>query len=177
MDDRALVETLRSGDAHAATHLVERFKGVVFGLCYRMMRNREDAEDVVQETFLRAFRGISGFDPDRPIRPWLLGIAANRCRTAITRRTRRPHQAVATDEYVDHRPGLDDPDDLRGDLERALGHLREEYRLVFTLYHEQDLPYEEIAQVVGRPVGTVKTWIHRARAELAADLSRRGIHC
>lgn len=177
MDDRVLVEALRSGDSRAPGLLIERFQGVVFGLCFRMLRDRHDAEDVMQETFLRALRGVSGFDGDRPLRPWLLGIAANRCRTALSKRTRRPQVVENAEERADHRPGLADPDDLAGELERALEQIRPEYRLVFALYHEQGLPYEEIARAVERPIGTVKTWLHRARAELADHLIRRGVHC
>ena len=177
MDDRGLVETLRSGDPQGPSLLVDRFHGLVFGLCLRMMRHRQDAEDVVQETFVRALSAIGGFDPDRPLRPWLLGIAANRCRTALGRRSKRPLIAESAEEAVDHRPGLTDPDDLAGELERALGRLRPDYRLVFVLFHEQGLPYDEIALTIDRPVGTVKTWLHRARAELADDLTRRGVQC
>ena len=175
MDDRALVDALRAGDPLAPGELVERFHGVVFGLCFRMMRHRHDAEDVAQETMVRALRGIAGFDGSRPLRPWLLGIAANRCRTALGRKTRRPILDENPHEHVDRRPGLADPDDLAGELERAIDRLRPDYRLVFVLFHEQGLPYEEIGQAVGRPVGTVKTWLHRARAELAEHLVRRGL--
>jgi RNA polymerase sigma-70 factor (ECF subfamily) len=177
MDDRELVGALRAGEPQAARLLIERYQGVVFGLCLRMLAHRHDAEDVTQETFVRALRGIAGFDADRPVRPWLLGIAANRCRTALSRRGRRPVLAESVEDRVDHRPGLADPDDLAGELERALGRLRPEYRLVFSLFHEQNLAYEEIGQAIGRPVGTVKTWLHRARAELADHLSRRGVRC
>jgi RNA polymerase sigma factor (sigma-70 family) len=179
MDDPALVEALRSGDPQAPRLLIERFQGVVFGLCYRMMSHRQDAEDVAQETFLRALRAIAGFDSTRPLRPWLLEIAANRCRTAMARRARRPQTASAgaIEDRPDPRPGLADPEDLAGELERGLQALRPEYRLVFALFHEQNLSYEEIAQAISRPVGTIKTWLHRARAQLAEDLSRRGVHC
>ena len=179
MDDPALVEALRAGDPQAPRLLIERYQGVVFGLCYRMLSHRQDAEDVAQETFLRALRAIAGFDRARPLRPWLLEIAANRCRTALARRARQPTLSAAepVEERVDPRPGLPDPDDLAGDLERGLQGLRPDYRLVFVLFHEQNLSYEEIAQTVARPVGTVKTWLHRARAQLAEDLSRRGVHC
>ena len=177
MDDRALVETLRSGDPEAPGLLFDRYHGMVFGLCFRMLKHRQDAEDIVQETFLRALGGICGFDETRPLRPWLLGIAANRCRTALGRRSRRPVLAESAEESVDHRPGVVDPDDLIGELERALGRLRPEYRMVFVLFHEHGLPYEEIALALNRPVGTIKTWLHRARAELAEDLSRRGVRC
>jgi RNA polymerase sigma-70 factor (ECF subfamily) len=174
MDDRALVDALQAGDPQAPRLLVERFQGPLLGLCLRMMGHRQDAEDVVQEALVRALRGVGGFDRDRPLRPWLLGIAANRCRTALGRRGRRRGSPEALETCADHRPGLADPDDLAGALEAALGRLREEYRVVFVLYHEQGLPYEEIAQAIQRPIGTVKTWLHRARAELAEDLARRG---
>jgi RNA polymerase sigma factor (sigma-70 family) len=178
MDDCALVEAIRSGDSQATRLLVERYHGVVFGLCLRMLSHRHDAEDVTQETFLRALRAIFGFDSARPIRPWLLEIAANRCRTSLSLRARRPRidTTLALDR-VDPRSGLQDPDDLAGELQQAVDRLRPEYRLVFLLFHEQNLSYEEIAQSVDRPVGTVKTWLHRARAEMAEHLSRRGVEC
>jgi RNA polymerase sigma factor (sigma-70 family) len=177
MDDPALVEALRAGDPQAPRLLIEQYQGVVFGLCYRMMNHRQDAEDVAQETFVRALRAMAGFDAARPIRPWLLEIAANRCRTALARRSRRSFLSLAepAEEPADNRAGPADPDDLAGELERALTALRADYRLVFVLFHEQNLSYEEIARVVTRPVGTVKTWLHRARAELAEYLSRRGV--
>jgi DNA-directed RNA polymerase specialized sigma24 family protein len=78
-------------------------------------------------------------------------------------------------DLADPRSGLADPDDLAGELERALGGLRPEYRLVFVLFHSQHLSYDEIALVVKRPIGTVKTWLHRTRAQLAEELSKRGI--
>jgi RNA polymerase sigma-70 factor (ECF subfamily) len=177
MDDRALVEALRAGDPDAPRILIERFEGVVFGLCLRMMGHRHDAEDVAQDAFLRAFRSIAGFDGRRPLRPWLLGIAANRCRTALVRRARRPSLAESVESQVDHRPGLSDPDDLAGEVERSLRLLRPEYRTVFGLFHEQGMPYEEIAKALNKPIGTIKTWLHRARTELAADLSKRGVQC
>jgi RNA polymerase sigma-70 factor (ECF subfamily) len=179
MDDPALVEALRSGDPQAPRLLVERFQGVVFGLCYRMMNHQQDAEDVAQETFVRALRSMARFDTSRPIRPWLLEIAANRCRTALARRSRRPILASAKSVAgrADPRAAVADPDDLAGELERALSCLRPEYRLVFVLFHEQNLMYEEIAQAISRPVGTVKTWLHRARAQLAENLSSRGVTC
>lgn len=176
-DDQALVDALRAGDPSAPPALIEQYQGVIFGLCLRMLGHRQDAEDVVQETFVRALRSVHGFDRERALRPWLLGIAANRCRTALGRRAKRPVPIEPPDDQADHRPGLADPDDLAGELNRALDRLRPDYRMVFTLYHEQGLPYEEIAGIINRPIGTVKTWIHRARASLAEDLTRRGVIC
>ena len=112
MDDPTLVKAIRSGDSQATRLLVERFHGIVFGLCFRMLNHRQDAEDVTQETFLRALRAIFGFDAARPIRPWLLEIAANRCRTALALRMRRPKLAPvsAAEDHANPRtrilPGL-----------------------------------------------------------------------
>lgn len=179
MDDRLLVEAIRAGDPQAPRELIARFQGVVFGLCFRMLGHRHDAEDAMQETFVRALRGIFGFDASRPIRPWLLEIAANRCRTAMALRARRPPAADPSRAFdrPDDRAGPQDPDDLAGELELALARLRPEYRTVFALFHEQGLSYEEVARALGRPVGTIKTWLHRARAEMAAHLAARGVGC
>ena len=179
MDDPALVEALRSGDPQAPRLLIERYQGVVFGLCYRMMNHQQDAEDVAQEAFVRALRAMAGFDAARPIRPWLLEIAANSCRTALARSARGHAQALneTVEAVADPRAGTVDPDDLAGELERDLSGLRPEYRLVFVLFHEQNLSYDEIARTVTRPIGTVQTSLHRARAKLAEDLGRRGVRC
>jgi RNA polymerase sigma-70 factor (ECF subfamily) len=179
MDDPALVAALRAGDQQAPRLLIEQFQGVVFGLCYRMLNHRQDAEDAAQETFVRALQSLASFDAARPIRPWLLEIAANRCRTALARRARRRLVTAVepTHTLSDPRAGPLDPDDLAADLQRALSSIRPEYRMVFLLFHEQHLSYDEIARAVARPVGTVKTWLHRARAELAEELSRRGVRC
>ena len=77
-------------------------------------------------------------------------------------------------EVADPRSGLLDPDGVAAEVHRAIDRLRPDYRLAFTLFHEQGLPYEEIAEIMGRPAGTVKSWLHRARSELADDLTRRG---
>lgn len=174
--DAELVRALRRGEADAVRELVERFQGVILALGIRMLGHRHDAEDVAQETIVRALRAIHGFDQERPLRPWLLGIAANRCRTALSRRARRPIPVESVGDRVDTRERLDDPNDLAAELEHALGRLRPGYRAVFVLFHEQGLPYEEISATIGRPLGTVKTWLHRARTEIAEDLARRGFH-
>src|SRR3712207_226810 len=88
-DDATLVRRCLRNDTHAVRALVERFQGAVFGLCVRLLRHRHDAEDVTQEVFLRVFRSLRRWDAGRPLRPWVLGIAVNRCRTWLARRTHR----------------------------------------------------------------------------------------
>ncbi len=175
VEEHALIEAILAGQASAIERFVARYQSFIFGICLRMMGHRQDAEDVTQDILLRALRGLPGFQSGRPLRPWLMGITANRCRTALARRAKRPASVEMAQECVDPRPGLDDPEDLVGELERALQQLRPQYRMVVVMFHEQGLAYDEISEAIKRPVGTVKTWLHRARAELATILADRGV--
>ncbi len=173
-DENDLVRDCLAGDRLALGAFVQRFQGAVFGLCFRMLSHREDAEDVSQEVFLRAIRNLHQWDPNRPLTPWLLTIAANRCRTWISNRQRRDLPAEFAENIADpaaNRPRLD----LAEELQLALDRLREDYRLCFILYHLNELSLAEIADVTGSPQGTIKTWLHRARRELAEHLERRSI--
>jgi RNA polymerase sigma factor (sigma-70 family) len=173
-DENALVRRCLQGHAEAMRQLVERFQGDVFGLCVRMLSHRHDAEDVAQEVFLRVFRSLKRWDSSRPLKPWIMGIAVNRCRTWISQRARRPELA----DYLQETAARDDGDgssELVAEIQAALRQLRPEYQAVFVLFHEQGQSYEDIAAAVERPVGTVKTWLHRARLELLDCLQRRGM--
>jgi RNA polymerase sigma-70 factor (ECF subfamily) len=173
-EDALLVRQCLRGEASAIQALVERFQAEVFGLCVRLMRHRHDAEDVTQEVFLRVFRSLRRWDPARPLRPWILGIAVNRCRTWLSQRGRRPDLV----EYLQDTAAVPEPDDsaeLLREIQAGVAELRIEYRTVFVLYHEEGQPYEEIAQVLNKPVGTIKTWLHRARLEVLERLKRRGM--
>lgn len=174
LDDASLVRRCLGAEAEAVRQLVERFQGEVYGLCVRLLGHRQDAEDVTQEVFLRVFRSLGGWDSTRPLRPWIMGIAVNRCRTWLSQRTRRPELVDHLHETVPGREA-DDATELLAEIRAALAELRLEYRTVFVLFHEQGQPYEEIAQALERPVGTIKTWLHRARQELLDRLKRRGM--
>lgn len=173
-DDVDLVNSCLAGKPEAVRSFVRQFQAVVFGLCFRMLGHREDAEDVSQEVFVRALRGLTQWDQARPLLPWLLTIASNRCRTWLSRRNHRPASTEFIAEVCDPRsarPSLD----LGEELQLALENLREEYRLCFVLYHQSEMSLSEISQVLGSPEGTIKTWLHRARKELAEHLQRRGV--
>ena len=174
MSDAALVRRCLTGDPAACRELVERFQGDVYGLTTRLLGHRQDAEDVTQEVFLRVFRSLRRWDDSRPLRPWVLGIAVNRCRTWVGRRGKVPDSADYLHETADHRPA-DDTAELHREIRAAVDALRDDYQTVFVLFHEHGRSYEEIAGVVGRPVGTVKTWLHRARIELLDRLRSRGL--
>jgi len=101
-------------------------------------------------------------------------IAVNRCRTWLGQRARRPELVAYLQDTAPARP-TDDAEELTGEIQSALAELRDDYRAVFVLFHDQGLPYEEIAQAMGKPVGTIKTWLHRARLEVLERLRRRGM--
>ncbi len=174
-DELELVRRCLAGEQAAVTALVDAFRGAVFGLCYRMLGHRQDAEDVTQESFVRALRSLAGFDLTRDFKPWLLAIAGNRCRTMLSTRKRRPPMALPAEGVEDHLPGVEEAKHLGEEVELALSQLREEYRQAFSLFHQEQLSYAEIGEALGCPVGTVKTWVHRARKELAAALIQRGV--
>jgi RNA polymerase sigma-70 factor (ECF subfamily) len=104
----------------------------------------------------------------------VLGIAANRCRTWLARRARRPELVDYLEDTAAAGPA-DDAGELARELSRALADLRPDYRTAFVLFHERNQSYEVIAEGLGRPVGTIKTWLHRARLELLDALRRRGM--
>lgn len=170
-----LVRRSLRGDQSAMADLVDQFRGQVFGLCYRMLGHRQDAEDVTQEAFVRALRSLASFDIRREFRPWLLAIAGNRCRSFQASRTRQPRQTDEIEKLPDRAGDGQQARNLAEEVEFALSRLRVEYRQAFVLFHEHQLSYAEIAESLDCPVGTVKTWVRRARRELADQLRRRGV--
>lgn len=155
--------------------LVERFQGQVFGLCYRMLGQRQDAEDAAQETFVRVLKNLHRWDPTRDFEPWMLAIAGNRCRTALANRMKRSGVQPLIDNIADGAPDLQAARGISEEVQLALSQLRDEYRQAFVLFHHQELSYAEIAEIMSCPIGTVKTWIHRARLEMMQFLRKRGI--
>ena len=172
--ERQLVERCLAGEQAAMAELVERFHSPVFGLAYRMLGHRHDAEDVSQESFVRALRSLRRWDRTRDLLPWLLAIAGNRCRTLLARRRRRPQGLAIVDQLTDVRPEPS-TQHLAEEVRLGLTTLRPEYREAFLLFHDQQLSYEEIAQSLSKPLGTIKTWVHRARRALIAHLRSRGV--
>ena len=189
LSDAELARAAAAGSEDAFREIVGRFERPVFGLVLRMVRDRPTAEDLVQEAFVKAYRGLGGYDPARKLSSWLFKIAHN---TAIDHLRRREPKTVpleAPPGAEDDAPGLDrvladesarGPEvaaargELAAALEAAVGGLRPEYREVVVLRFAEGLAYEEIADVAGLPLGTVKTYIHRARKELAAALRAGG---
>lgn len=172
---RPLIRRCLTGDQGAMLCLVQRFQGQVFGLCYRMLGQRQDAEDVAQETFVRVLKNLHRWDAARDFEPWLLAIAGNRCRTALSTRKRRPTPEILPEQISDGLPDVHAVKNLAEEVALALAGIRDDYRQAFVLFHEQELSYGEIAEAMSVPLGTIKTWVHRARRELIDELQRRGV--
>ncbi len=173
----ALVELCLAGDQAAMAELVRRYQGQVFALCFRMLGSRQDAEDMAQETFVRVLRSLERWDNQRHFEPWLLAIAGNRCRTLLSTRKRRPDVSPIVADVPAR--GYDAEDQalrsLSEEVSLGLADIRDEYRQAFLMFHQHEMSYGDIAASLACPLGTVKTWIHRARRELIEHLRSRGI--
>ena len=172
-DLHELARQCLAGDTESLRAFVGRFQQLIFSLCLQMMRHRQDAEDVAQEAIVRAVRHLATWDQSRPIEPWLMGIAANRCRTALERRNRRPMVMEVLPEPQSE--GQASQGSINEEVQRAVDTLREDYRQCFTLFYVQQLSVQEISDLMHVPTGTVKTWLHRSRKILADELQRRGV--
>jgi RNA polymerase sigma-70 factor, ECF subfamily len=177
--DAALIDRARAGDLTAFNGLVARHERAVYNVALRYMRSPEGAEDVAQDTFVRAFRSLDTFrnDAGEGFRTWLLRIAANRALDVLRAQTRRP--ADSLDSRLDDTEQSWEPEspaeggadfalrsELGAQLERALGQLPDDQRLVLILSDVQGYPYDEISAIAGIPLGTVKSRINRGRARL-----------
>ncbi|QDU27850.1 ECF RNA polymerase sigma factor SigW [Anatilimnocola aggregata] len=172
---RPLVTLCLQGNQRAMLALVDRFRGQVFGLCLRMLGQRQDAEDAAQETFVRVLKNLHRWDPGRDFEPWLLAIAGNRCRTALATRKRKPAAEILPEQVPDDGPDEQSAQHLAEEVTLALVDVRVEYRQAFVLFHEHQMSYDQIAEAMAVPLGTVKTWVHRARRGLIERLRQRGI--
>lgn len=173
LDDLALVARAQGGDTEAFSLLVERHQHRVYNLAYRFMRDAASAEDMAQEAFIKAFRLLRGFRGECHFSTWLYRVAVNVCLTELGRRAKRQYLPQAWREahpaacaglagaaWPEASPDI--PELIRG----CVAKLPERYRAIITLYYLDELPYEEIADIMEIPMGTLKTWMHRARRQL-----------
>lgn len=174
-DVTILVGKCLNGHQASIGQLIERFRGQVFGLCYRMLRQREDAEDATQETFVRVVRHLHQFDPTRAFEPWLMTIAGNRCRTKLATRARRPNSVALDYPVEDQSVEQQRAELLKEEIELALDQVRPNFSQAFSMFHHRQMSYQEISGELNVPLGTVKTWVHRARQELITKLRQRGV--
>jgi RNA polymerase sigma-70 factor (ECF subfamily) len=175
--DEELIASCRSGDGPAMDLLVSRYYDRLYGFAYRMLREREAAEDVAQEALLRAYRSAACFRAEGQFSAWLLAITANLCRTELRQRSRRPDYSGEPVVELEA-PGSVEADALQRlqghEVYRALDLLSPEHRLVVLLFYFEELTQPEIARVCGCAVGTVKSRLHYALARLRRLLQPTG---
>jgi RNA polymerase sigma-70 factor (ECF subfamily) len=187
LTDQEVVLLARGGREAAYRELVRRYERPVFALLYRMVRDRELAEDLAQETFVKALNAIDSYRPEFKFSSWIFKIANNAAIDHLRRRELdtlsldgSPHaetpeamQATALQIGARQESPLDavEARELGGAIEAAIGRLRPEYRSCILLRHVEGRAYEEIAEILDLPLGTVKTYIHRARNELRLALA------
>jgi RNA polymerase sigma-70 factor (ECF subfamily) len=167
----------QKGDSQAFTCLVETYERPVYNLCYRMLGNAQDAEDAAQETFLRAYKSLKRYDPERPFSTWLLSIAAHYC---IDQIRKRKVNLVSIEEL----PIPDLPESSPG-IETSLGRKEEQARIrsvlgildptdraAIVMYYWYDFSYEEICQALSLTTSALKSRMHRSRRAMAEEWLR-----
>jgi RNA polymerase sigma-70 factor (ECF subfamily) len=185
--DQEIVALARAGEEAAYRELIRRYERPLFSLLYRMVRDRELAEDLAQETFVKALNAIESYRPEFKFSSWIFKIANNAAIDHLRRReldtlslegsphAETPEAVEATALQIGDRQEspLDTVEarELGGQIERAIAQLRPEYRSCILLRHVEGRAYEEIAEILNLPLGTVKTYIHRARNELRQALA------
>ena len=180
--DEELVARHLRGDPGAFAELIARYTSRIFNLAYRFTGERAEAEDIAQESFLRAYAALPRSQPERPFKPWLFQIAVNLCRDRARRKrpvtfTELDSADEAAEAWIetipeDGRLPLEqlEVDELEAALRSALIELPEEDRLMITLRYTEELSYDEISQLVALPAATVGTRLFRAKQRLRARL-------
>lgn len=179
-DDHTLVAASQRGNQAAFGEIVRRYQRAVHRLAWSLTRSAADADDLAQETFMRAWGAIGRFEPGQPLFPWLARIVTNQAFSLFRTRRRRPETSIDALLEAGQQWGVDDdPADHSANRERD-AHLREcfdelapEHQAVLALRAVQDLSYDEIARALEVPVGTVMSRLSRARAELRRRLAAR----
>jgi RNA polymerase sigma-70 factor (ECF subfamily) len=182
--DEELVSRSIGGDVDSFNQLVLRWERPIYALAYRVIGREEDARDVCQETFLRAFRALSGFRGQAKFSSWLYRIALNLCRDWVRRQKRTPVVQLPEDVDVIELAAAREPTepieelvarrDLARIVEKAMARLPEEQRTAIILKEYHGLTFQEIADLVGCPLSTVKTRLYQGLTVLRRELSQSG---
>jgi RNA polymerase sigma-70 factor (ECF subfamily) len=169
-----LIDAAKAGDAEAFDELVGRHLRRAFGVAYRLLGQRQDAEDVVQDAFLAALLNLDTFERGRPFGPWLLRIVANRGINLRKARALRRAEAIPASEASRGASPFEaaERSELRGELERALAQLPEPQRWIVELFEIDGFTGPEIAETLEMAEGTVRWHLHQARKTLRAALGR-----
>jgi len=173
LSDEQLVKKIIQGETYFFEELVTRYRKQVFSICYRMVRQREEAEDLAQEVFVKAYRYLKQYNPEHKFSSWILKIATN---TSIDALRKKKLDTMPLEEEIEtHREDMSAEkaflqEEARQEIESAIGRLPQEHRIVVLLYHQQGKSYQEIADILDIPLSMVKNRLFRARKTLKAEL-------
>lgn len=179
MTDVELVQAVLNGDRGQYARLVERYQRDIYNVAYRSTNNRHDAEDVAQETFLRAFRGLSEYDQTRSLRTWLYAIAVNVCRDRARRAGSRPQSVplLESDGPAEPASGPPQPQDvvvkreMQDAVQNAVMALDPDHRLPVILFYMRGVSQADVADIMGVPLTVVKNRLYRARRRMREALT------
>jgi len=181
-DDSELVKRAKKGDGKAYDELTLLYKEAVFSIIYRMVHNRQEAEDLTQEAFIKAYNSINSFNEEYAFSTWLFKIATNNCIDFFRKRKLKTYSMDQTIQYKDEEIQQEFADteptaekeilssEKSAIIRNAIDHLPEKYRTAIILRHHEERSYEEIADILSLPLGTVKARIFRAREMLKKGL-------
>ena len=180
MEEKELIDRARRGEEDAFAALVDRYRTKMFNLAYSMTRNREEADDMTQDVFVKAWRHISGFQGRSAFGTWLYRIAVNTVRDFMRRESRFPkieyqdyHAQSRHEEDALHKnEAKAEQERLKDILRRAMRTLPEKYRVILSMRDIQGMPYGEIARILGLSPGTVDSRLFRARKRLRQAVER-----
>ena len=185
-EELAVIRRVQKGDVNAFEALVSAYEKNVYNLALRMMGNAQDAEDMAQEAFLKAYNSLPGFRGDSKFSVWLYRIVSNVCLDQLRKKSKRPTVSLSMEDEDGEETQLDLPDTAQSPEEllekkltreavrRGLAQLPEDARQILLLLEIQGLSYEEIGEALGLEPGTVKSRIFRARKRLCAFLLEDG---
>lgn len=175
MDDLECIRRCQTGERDAYEHLVNRYAGLVFSIALHHLQDRDEAADVVQEVFLKAYNALGRYNTAFPFKAWISRITLNHC---INLNRKRKWPTVEMDDAVERVPAIEGlpekhilDEERRKAIAEAVANLPDMYRLPVILYHQHDMSYEDICRVLGLTMTLVKNRLHRARKMLAVALA------
>lgn len=182
--DAELVERAVQGDEKAFSTLVNRYLSLVYNYLHRMTQNHEVSEEMAQEAFVKAYRNLKSFDRNRSFKPWILRIASNAAISHMRKQSRVVSLNAMQEDGAWDESQYQQAEDIVVQLERklsseevmkALENLDEKYRQAILLRYQQELSYEEIAEALGIPLNTVRTWIKRGMDKLRNEVKEMAL--
>jgi RNA polymerase sigma factor (sigma-70 family) len=174
-EDRFWIERIKDGKKNDFVHIVKKYKDAIYYFILKMVRNEEDAMDLAQETFIKAYNGLSGYQESYSFKSWIFTIASHHTIDFLRKRKKRKEvDLLDVDQDRSYVAPLDTiiEDEMMQRLEREITKLPDNYRMVILLKHKEELTIEEISAVMDVPEGTVKVWLHRARKVLEKGIKR-----